>query len=177
MLANMFDEQSAEVLKQASAVEEVSVNALSETIETYKKQLSLAEDTAALASAQSALMQEISASKTLSLQHHLRADMIKKLEAVQSDEQAVSRELQSTMVQWATDQVTASFTTADGADALRASAMDQALAAIKDPQNAAQALPAEVVSDIQSTMEAYAKRDGIEGVDVVAPTSVALGSV
>ena len=136
-------------------------------------------------------------------QHHLRADMIKKLEAVQADEQAISRELQATMVQWATDQVNAAFTTADGADALRASAMDQALAAIKDPQNAArdqigdmfvgklgeynaklaeaqntaQALPAEVVSDIQSTMEAYAKRDGIEGVDVVAPTSVALGSV
>ena len=50
-------------------------------------------------------------------------------------------------------------------------------AKLAEAQNTAQALPAEVVSDIQSTMEAYAKRDGIEGVDVVAPTSVALGSV
>lgn len=189
-----FDEDGKAIMAEANALEDINIAAVDAVKEAHATRATVGADVAAIGEASKELMVEIAAAKTLQLKHEVRADFVRKLDYIVSQENALRESLQTSVTAAATASVKASVDEKMRADAF-AAAMDalagkpagkdavadaytsfisnfgKNLAAAKDVEYD---LPKDVVSDIQDDMNALLRREGLD-LEVTAPTKASLG--
>lgn len=191
----MMDEKGNAILKEHNAIEDTQITAVETTLEAHKMMTSCQEDIKDVFAAQKDLMSEMIDAQTNGLKHSVRNGVVSKLNSIAQQENSLSASVQATLVEAATASVTDAFTSGD--DKLKANALKNAMAALAgkdagaDPVSAMfgdymsnfgknlaaikgtdQALPAEVTASIADEIESIKRRDGLESIDVAAPTSV-----
>lgn len=189
-----FDEDGKAIMAEANALEDINIAAVDAVKEAHATRATVAADVAAIGEASKELMVEIAAAKTLQLKHDVRADFVRKLDYIVSQENALRESLQTSVTAAATASVKASVDDKMRADAF-AAAMDalagkptgkdavadaytnflssfgKNLAAAKDVEYD---LPKDVVADIQDDMNALLRRENLN-LEVAAPTKATLG--
>jgi F0F1-type ATP synthase membrane subunit b/b' len=189
-----FDEDGKAIMAEANALEDINIAAVDAVKEAHATRATVGADVTAIGEASKELMLEIAAAKTLQLKHDVRADFVRKLDYIVSQENALRESLQTSVTAAASASVKASVDDKMRADAF-AAAMDalagkpagkdsvadaytsfissfgKNLAAAKDVEYD---LPKDVVADIQDDMNSLLRREGLN-LEVTAPTKASLG--
>jgi len=192
----MMDEKGDAILKEHNAIEDVQIAAVETTLEAHQMMTTCQEDIKDVFAEQKELMDATVAAQTLSLKHAVRAEVVAKLETIKQQETALANSVQATLVEAATENITSAFA-GEGGDKLRADALKQAVDALAGKGTGSdtvaemygeymktfgsnlsaisgtdQALPADITKAIGDEIESIKRRDGLEFIDVAAPTSV-----
>jgi len=198
-IGEAMDDKGEGILKEHHAIEDAQIEAVKVTLAAHQVQTTILADIEAIAVEQKDLMETVVASTTLQLKHNIRNEFVRKLDALVQEETTLANSVQTTLVEKATEKITAAYT--EGGDKLKADALTQAMDALagkpssdsisgmyssflKDFQanldaakNTPQTLPAEVVASIEADMEAIKRRDDLVGITVAAPTTITLGNI
>lgn len=195
--AKMLDATSDQILEEQNKAEEAEIEALALVRALHEKQTTVHGDMAAVFEAQSALMDGLVAAKSNKLKHDVKNQVSKMLDALVVQEANVQRDVQSQLVAAAVGSVRAQAT----ADAMKASALDEALQTIANPEGGAKddaigklfsdyfagfnsrldaarnednAVPADVAADMEATVSALNAANNVS-VDYKAPASIKIG--
>lgn len=191
-IGGMLDETGEAVIKEQHAQENAIIESMQVTADAHKRQVEIADDLAAIREAQTSVMDAIVAAKSSKLQHELRAEIVSKLNNVKATETTATSGIQAGLVESATAQVR------DQVAGMKKQALDSAFAALADPNAPAAADPvteayntifsnfsknmkdaagkeielgAEVQAEIKAELEAIARRDGLDYINVSAPAT------
>ena len=197
----MLDDVSDAILKEQNALEDAQIAATKLVIDAHKRQATVFEDIKHIFEGQKALMDQIVAIHNLKLKHEVRDRIARQLEHAAVVDEQFQQGLKSKMIEAATEYVRASFENEEDKD-LKAKALNASLAAMKDRKAGGQSPVADLftsffvktktelgqlkntpitvdASDKEEALEvakAAARRDGLEGVKLVAPDSFVLGN-
>jgi len=192
-----FDEDGKAIMAEANALEDINIAAVDAVKEAHAIRATVAADVGAIGEASKELMAEIAVAKTAQLKHDVRADFVRKLDFIVSQENALRESMQASVTEAATASVRAQFL--EGGDKMRAGAFAAAMDALAGKQASSDAvsdsytaflssfganlaaakdkefdLPADVVAEIQDDMNALLRRENLD-MQVAAPTKAKLG--
>lgn len=200
MIGEAFDDMADVIAKEQNAQEHAIVESMEITKAAHERQTAIYEDIKAIFEAQKELMDTIVTGKSMQLQHDFRTQIVSKLNNIVAEEAGLTADVQSGLVDAATNQVKANITS----DAAKKVALEQAIAAIASPdtppgkdqvadmynavfadfaKNLAaakeeeQTLSAEVKAAVAEDIAAVARRDGLDFISVSTPEKVAIGEV
>lgn len=200
-IGRMLDDVSDAILKEQNALEDAQIAATKLVIDAHKRQATVFEDIKHIFEGQKALMDQIVAIHNLKLKHEVRDRIARQLEHASVVDEQFQQGLKSKMIEAATEYVRANFENEEDKD-LKAKALNASLAAMKDRKAGGQSPVADLftsffvktktelgqlkntpitvdASDKEEALEvakAAARRDGLEGVKLVAPDSFVLGN-
>jgi len=196
-VGQMLDETSDQILEEQNAAEEADIAGLRVLRDLHAKQTTVHEEMSTVFSATHSLMDELVVAKSNKLQHDVRNQVVRMLDGLVVQEGNTQREIQSALVEHAVAHVQSQATS----KAMKASALDEALAVIADPSKGAPAdaigglfqdyfngfnsrleaarqedhpVDAAVAAEIEASAAALIARDGLD-MKFTAPTSVKIG--
>merc|ERR1711871_1231828 len=129
----MLDATSDQILEEQNKAEEAEIEALTLVRALHEKQTTVHGDMAAVFAAQSELMDSLVAAKSNKLKHDVKGQVTRMLDSLVVQEANTQREVQSRLVEAAVAAVRAQAT----ADAMKASALDEAMQTIANPEGGA----------------------------------------
>lgn len=199
-IGKMLDDVSEAVLKEQNALEDAQISATKLVIEAHKRQATVFGDIQEIFEGQKALMDKIVAMHDLKLKHEVRNRIAKQLEHAAAVDEQFQQGLKNKMIEAATEYVRANFESDD--EELKAKALSASLATMKDRKAAGQSPVSDLftsffvqtknelaaikntplsvdAADKEEALEvarAAARRDGLEGVEIVVPESFTLGN-
>ena len=192
-IGGFFDETAEAVAKEQHAQEEAIISSMQVTADAHRRQVEISAHLAQIRDAQAGVMDSIVGAKSSQLKHELRAEIVSKLDNILVMEKQVTAGIQSGLVASATEQVRADV------DGMKKQALDSAFAALADPSSAAGQDPvtdaynavfanfsknmkaadgkdvdlsADAQTEIAADLEAIARRDGLDFINVSAPSKV-----
>jgi len=200
-IGKMLDDYSDAILKEQNALEDAQIAATKLVIEAHKRQASVFNDIKDIFEGQKSLMDQIVSIHDLKLKHEVRNRIARQLEHAAVVDEQFQNGLKSKMVEAATEYVRASFEDEEDKE-LKAKALNASLALMKDRKAAIQSPVADLFTsffvqtkselaqlkntplpvdsaDKEEALEvarAAARRDGLENVELVAPSSFTLGN-
>jgi hypothetical protein len=200
-IGKMLDDVSDAILKEQNALEDAQIAATKLVIGAHKRQAMVFDDIKHIFEGQKALMDQIVSIHSLKLKHEVRDRIARQLEHAAVVDEQFQNGLKSKMIEAATEYVRASFENEEDKD-LKAKALAASLAAMKDRKAGSQSpvgdlftsffvktkselaqikntpIPVDA-ADKEEALEvakAAARRDGLEGVKIVAPETFVLGN-
>jgi len=200
-IGKMLDDISDAVLKEQNALEDAQISATKLVIDAHKRQAMVFDDIKHIFEGQKALMDQIVSIHNLKLKHEVRDRIARQLEHAAVVDEQFQNGLKNKMIEAASEYVRASFENEDDKD-LKAKALSNSLALMKDRKAGTQSPVADLftsffvqtkselaqikntpisvdAADKEEALEvakAAARRDGLEGVKIVAPDSFVLGN-
>lgn len=144
-----FDSIGDAVLKEQNAQEDAIIESMRVTADAHRHRLDILDDLTMIRDAQNEILETIVATKSNQLKHEIRDKMVLRLDALKQLEQSVTADVQSTMVDAATEKVRANV------ESMKKAALDSAFAAIAD-QNAVINDP--VSNEYGAVLKAFAEK-------------------
>jgi len=200
-IGKMLDDLSDSILKEQNALEDAQIAATKLVIDAHKRQASVFTDIKDIFEGQKTVMDQIVATYNLKLKHEVRNRIARQLEHAAVVDEQFQNSLKSKMIEAASEYVRSNFENEDDKD-LKAKALNASLAAMKDRKAGGQSpvadlftsffvqtkgelaqlkntpitVDAAVKEEALEVARAAARRDGLDGVEIVAPTSFTLGN-
>jgi hypothetical protein len=200
-IGRMLDDTADAILKEQNALEDAQIAATKLVVEAHKRQATVFSDIQEIFEGQKSLMDQIVASHNLKLKHEVRNRIARQLEHAAVVDEQFFQGVKSKMVDAATDYVRSSFEDYDDEE-LKAKALNASLAQMKDRKAVGQTPVADLfqsffvktkselaalktaevsvsAAEQEEALEvarAAARRDGLEGIELVAPKTFILGN-
>lgn len=200
-IGQYFDDIADAHLAEQNAQEMAMIKAMKSTQAAHQRQTEIHADINAIFEAQQELMAVIVEAKSNELKHTVRDGLVTKLDATVAEESRMTATIQAGLVESAT----ASVRDAMSSDAVKSAALEQAFAAIADPnappagedpvaaiyskafadfdtkvkklQSEEFELSAEVQKEMKEAMDAVAARDGLAFVNVEVPSKYKIENI
>ena len=200
-IGKMLDETADAILKEQNALEDAQISATKLVIDAHKRQAMVFQDIQEMFEGQKSLMEQIVQAHNLKLKHEVRNRIARQLEHAAVVDEQFFQGVKSKMVEAATEYVRSSFEDYDDEE-LKAKSLSASLAQMKDRKAAVQSPVADLFTsffvktkselaqlkntevpvsaeDQEEALEvarAAARRDGLEGIEIVAPKTFVLGN-
>lgn len=104
-IGNYFDAQSKAILEEHQAIEKANMEAVQETLDTYKQQLDIVDDIDTINAAHKEVVELLCKVGSAKLKHTIRDNFVKNLDSIANAEKQFNVKLQANMVKFATDEV------------------------------------------------------------------------
>jgi len=194
-IREMLEARAQAIVDEHAKVEDLNIEAMKEVIEAHKKRVSMVEDLSPLLSLRTELISKISDAKSMQLKYDTKTEIENKLNMLVLAEINATEKTKASLVEEASSAVTASFVASKAA---KKAALDVAIASIKGTASKAKdpvqemfskffqtkiadakanegktvKLSAEDHASILADMKAFAKKEGLDDIEVSYPKAV-----